>query len=136
VHSCNNDTPKRQVISSPAARPKRPHCLLWLLCLLHRINTPVEVRISAHVRLIRNSLEMCKFHQAVFEGFETSLSLGLLLLQTADSFVFLSIIRFESLEFDFEIVGSTAHARVKTPAFGEIWVGGWRSAEVVHFSCI
>jgi len=79
---------------------------------------------------------MCKLHQPVFEGLESSLPLGLFLLQTADSFVFLSVIRFESLKLDFKIVRSTTHASVETPAFGEIWIGRWRGAEFVHISGI
>jgi hypothetical protein len=117
----------------------RTHRLLWLMCVLHRVDVGVEFRVGLHLRVIRDPLMKTmrsELHEPVLEGLQTSLSLSIFLFQPTNPLVLLSVVCFESLELDFEVVGSTAHARVEAPAFGEIRIGRWRSVELIHISCV
>jgi hypothetical protein len=113
--------------------------LLRLLWVLHHVDVSAEIRVRSHVRVIRDSLmkTVCsQLHQPVFERLQTSLPLRIFLFQTANALILFSIVRFESMELDFEVVRSTAHASVEAPAFGELRVGSWRGVELIRISCI
>jgi hypothetical protein len=40
------------------------------------------------------------------------------------------------MEFDFEIIRSATHAGIETPTLSHVWIGRWRSAELVHVACV
>ena len=39
-------------------------------------------------------------------------------------------------EFDFEIIRSATNAGIETPTLSHVWIGRWRSAELVHVACV